>query len=390
MPAATAAAPRAQSTTGLFIAAFLSTFLFGCISTFWGLVVPTLEGSLGKEAVPNILLANSIGLVLGSLLVGPVIDRLGKKVALAGGMLLVAAGVAGLGMINSAEAAIAMAVMIGAGGSVIVTAANALISDISELRGTWLNLINNAFAVGATLGSIVIPGMIAGGFQKVAWGLAGIAGLALLFFLALPFPLPLAAGGGPRTSAGRLLGDPLLWALAVMLFLYVGCEGTVWYWLNKYLITNLKFDAGAAGRTLSLFPIGIIIGRAVCSWLLMRVDALKLTLVFSAAIAITYTGILLVEDHNAVRLFVFLAGLAMAPLFPTILAATGAAFSQATGTAMGLVITGGWLGYVAIPPSIGRVSELHTGLFLTTGAAVVMILTNVVALRLAARRAAVP
>ncbi len=103
--------------TGLFIAAFAGAFLFGCISAFWGLVVPTLESSLGKEAVPNILLANSIGLVVGSLVVGPVIDRSGKKMAMSGGMLLVAAGVSGLGMVNSAAAAMAMAVMIGAGGS---------------------------------------------------------------------------------------------------------------------------------------------------------------------------------------------------------------------------------------------------------------------------------
>ena len=387
MPATATGSPRAQSGAALFVAAFIGAFLFGCISAFWGLVVPTLEGSLGKEAVPNILLANSIGLVVGSLLVGPVIDRLGKKMALSGGMLLVAAGVGGLGMVETAAGAMAMAVMIGAGGSAIVTAANALISDISEMRGTWLNLMNNAFAVGAALAPIVISSMIASGFQKVAWGLAGFAGLALIFYLTLRFPPPLAAGGGPRTSAGTLLGDPLLWVLAVMLFLYVGCEGTVWYWLNKYLVANLHYSASAAGFTVFLFAVGIIVGRAICSWLLMRMDALKLTLAASLAIAVTYTGILLVSDTNAVRVFVFLAGLSMAPLFPTILAATGAAFSQATGTAMGLVITGGWLGYVAIPPSIGRVSELHTGLFLASGAAVLMAVTNVVALRLAAGRA---
>ncbi len=64
-----------------------------------------------------------------------------------------------------------------------------------------------------------------------------------------------------------------------------------------------------------------------------------------------------------------------------------AAFSQSTGTAIGLVITGGWLGYVAIPPTIGRAKELRKGLFVTSGAAVLMALANVATLWLAAGRA---
>lgn len=381
-----AAAPQSHRGAGLFIAAFAGVFLFGCISSFWGMVVPSLEKSLGS--VVNILLGNSVGLVVGSLFVGPVIDRLGKKMALSGGMLLVTVGVAGLGVVNTAGMAMAMAVLIGAGGSAIVTAANALVSDIARMRGTWLNLMNNAFAVGGALAAVIIPSMIAGGFQRVAWGLAVLAGLALAYYLALRFPPPLAAGGGPRTSAGALLGDPLLWAFAVMLFLYVGCEGTMWYWMNKYLTSEqyLGFEATRAGWIFFLFPIGIIVGRAISSWLLLRMDTLKLTLAASMAIVVTYTALLLVRDANAVRLFIFLSGVTMGPLFPTILAATGSAFSTATGTAMGLAITGGWLGYLFIPPNIGRLADLHTGLFLVSGAAVLLAVTNVVALRLAAGR----
>src|SRR5512140_3112066 len=109
----------------LLIAAFLGTFMFGVFSAFWGMMVPEIEKKVGKAA--TILLANSIGLVIGSILSGPVIDQLGLKVALAVGILFVAVGVFLLGRVNSMGAGFLTALLVGIGGSAIVTAANSLV-----------------------------------------------------------------------------------------------------------------------------------------------------------------------------------------------------------------------------------------------------------------------
>src|SRR6185503_19094131 len=150
--------------TSLLVAAFIGSLMFGVFSAFWGMIVPEIEKKVGKAA--TILLANSVGLVIGSILSGPVIDQLGTKVALAAGIGLVAVGVFVLGRVNSVAPGFIMALLVGIGGSAIVTGANALVPDIATTdaaRWLWGNLINNFFAVGAFITPIVLARLIAGG-----------------------------------------------------------------------------------------------------------------------------------------------------------------------------------------------------------------------------------
>ena len=209
--------------------------------------------------------------------------------------------------------------------------------------------------------------------------------LVFVYYLVIGFPPPKAAGSDMTAGAGEVMNHSLFWILALMLFLYVGCEGTVWYWLNKYLTQELNFSAKAAGNTVSLFAIGIIAGRVISSFLLGQnlMAPLVLTLLGAIGIAVSYTGVLMAREQSTVRLLATLAGVSMAPLFPTILAAVNIHFTQNTGTAIGLAITGGWLGYVFIPPSIGYVAQLRKGMFITSAAAVMLVAANLIALAIA-------
>ena len=369
----------------LLVAAFLGTFMFGVFSAFWGMVVPEIEKKLGKAA--TILLANSVGLVIGSLISGPLIDQQGTKVTLALGIGLVAVGVFGLTRVGSLAPGFVMALLVGIGGSAIVTAANALVPQIAttdEARGLWGNIVNNFFAVGAFVAPLALSRMIAKGTSLRSIGnVLGVMALIIFgYYLVISFPPPPAVGSSLTEGAGQVLSSGLFWILALMLLLYVGCEGTVWYWLNKYMTQELGIEAKAAGNTVSLFAIGIIVGRIISSYLLGGgvMGPLPLTLIGAIGIAITYTGLLFVRGLGAVRLLAVLAGVSMAPMFPTILAATGIHFTQNTGTAIGLAITGGWLGYVFIPPSIGYFKNLRTGMFITSGAAVLLVVANFIAL----------
>jgi fucose permease len=53
----------------------------------------------------------------------------------------------------------------------------------------------------------------------------------------------------------------------------------------------------------------------------------------------------------------FVAGLFMASVYPTTLGVLAGRFTGAQGAALGLAITCGWLGSVAISPSLGYVAE---------------------------------
>ena len=77
---------------------------------------------------------------------------------------------------------------------------------------------------------------------------------------------------------------------------------------------------------------------------------------------------------------VFLAGLAMAPVFPTTLGVVGARFTGDTAaTAIGTAVTFGWLGLVVSSPIIGGIAgadpkRLKKALLILPAASVIMLL----------------
>jgi fucose permease len=78
---------------------------------------------------------------------------------------------------------------------------------------------------------------------------------------------------------------------------------------------------------------------------------------------------------------VFIAGLSMAPVFPTTLAITGAAFPRMTGTALGFVITCGWAGLAVSSWIIGAIAgpdprRLKKALLLFPASSVLMVILN--------------
>jgi fucose permease len=288
--------------------------------------------------------------------------------------------------------------MIGMGGSAIVTGANAVVPEVADTdaaRGNWGNIINNFFAVGAFVSGYAFGILMGRNFtlSQLATALGVIGIVVCVYYLLIKFPPPKAAGVSMTAGAGPILGRGLFWALAASLFFYVGCEVSVWQWLNKYLTTELQISAPAAGVTIAAFAVGIIIGRIISSVLLARnvLGPLPLTLIGAIGIVLSFTGLLLGQDLLLVRVLAGIAGACMGPLFPTLLAATAINFPQNTGTALGLAITGGWLGAVFIPPAIGYVrswglvSDVRTALFLVSGAAVLLVLMNVIALGLSGK-----
>jgi MFS family permease len=78
---------------------------------------------------------------------------------------------------------------------------------------------------------------------------------------------------------------------------------------------------------------------------------------------------------------VFSTGLAMAPVFPTTLGIVGDVFTKATGTAMGIVITSGWIGLVVSAPIIGAIAgkdpaRLKIALLMFPAYSMLMVLVN--------------
>jgi len=109
--------------------------------------------------------------------------------------------------------------------------------------------------------------------------------------------------------------------------------------------------------------------------------------------AVTTYAMLQVSSPFMAGVIVFLAGVAMAPVFPTTLAMVGDAFPKMTATAMGIVITFGWVGLAVSSRIIGAIAgddpaRLKTALLVLPAASILMILVNLAIRPLMARKAA--
>jgi fucose permease len=175
--------------------------------------------------------------------------------------------------------------------------------------------------------------------------------------------------------------------LGLFLFLYVGCEVGIWNWLPRHLIAQGITESRALNILSLGFALGLLIGRVGVSPILIRVPAVTVTLFASVAMAVTTFLILRTKQPTTAFALVFLAGISMAPVFPTTLAIVGDTFPRMTGTAIGVVITCGWAGLAVSSRIIGGIAggdplRLKKALLVIPVSAVLM-----VGLNLAIRRA---
>jgi MFS family permease len=147
--------------------------------------------------------------------------------------------------------------------------------------------------------------------------------------------------------------------------------------LPRHLIAQ-GIPESRALNILSLgFALGLLIGRVGVSPILIRVPAITVTLVASMAMAVTTLLMLRTRKPAMALVLVLLAGVSMAPVFPTTLAIVGTAFPRMTGTAMGFVMTCGWIGLAVIGAIAGGDPlRLKKALLLIPASSVLMVGMN--------------
>ena len=364
----------------LALAAVLSIFVYGIIAAMLGTIMPTF--ALSAEQKGTVALAQALGLVVSSIAAGPLIDLRGKKTALVLGLSLTTVSLLLLTQVDTFGAVGGLFFLLGVGGGMIVTAGNALANDIDAARrAPVLNIINLFFGLGGMLTPLIAANLLNDDRVSILYFAAGLAAITLLVEILTRMPKPSGTVTFKASEAKLVLARPTLYLLALMLFFYVACEVGMWNWLKQYLITQ-SIDAKTAGNILSLgFALALLIGRIVVSPILLRVSSINVTLFSAVCMAIATFAMLRTTSATGAWIAVFCAGLAMAPVFPTTLALVGDAFPNMTASAMGIVITCGWIGLAVSSPIIGYVagadnSHLGTALLIIPVFAAAMIVVN--------------
>ena len=196
----------------VFAAACITILLFGILFLTLGSVLPLLTtkfhiSDVNKGALVSLL---PIGLLAGSLIFGPIVDRYGYKILLVISILLAAIALVGLIYTGSFVILQVCIFVTGFAGGILNGGANALVSDISkEDKGANLSLLGVFFGIGA-LGTPLLLGLLSKYYQysTIISGVALFMLLAVIYLFLIPFPAPKQAQEFPLRSGIKLLKDP--------------------------------------------------------------------------------------------------------------------------------------------------------------------------------------
>ena len=345
----------------VFAAACVGMLVFGIVVTTLGAVLPSIIQRLGLDRTQagSLLSLMTLGILAGSLVFGPVVDRRGYKGMLAAAVVLIALGLEGIAFAPSIALLAVAAIIIGFGGGVMNGGTTALVADIStEGRAAALAYLGVFFGIGA-FGVPLVLGLLRERFSDagVVAGIGALVVLVLAYYAAIRFPEPKQPQGFPLRHAAALLRDPVIVLLGVILFFESGMEITVGGWTATYVNQELGLSPERALYLLSLYWLGMTGGRWLSGWLLKRVSTVAVLL---SSLSVAFAGALLLigaRTTASAGAATLLAGAGFAAVFPVILGYVGDRYERLSGTAFGVVLVMALMGGTAMPYVTGVLGD---------------------------------
>ena len=282
-----------------------------------------------------------LGILLGSVIFGPVIDRYGYKRLMIVATLVTVAGLELLAFCSSASVARISIFIIGFGGGILNGISNALVSDASTDKNRSSNL--SILGVFYTIGAITIPLLFATLSKSISYtpivaGAGVMMTLTILYYAFVEFPKGKFKQGIPFKKVLSMAKEPVLLLLSFTLFFQSGIEGIASNWTSSYLELEKGFDKESALYALSLIIMGIGIGRIVLGFLLRKISK---NIILTVSIFIAAIGTLLMyllSSQAAVSAGTFMIGLGLASTFPIVLSEVGEKYKGMSGTAFSFAL----------------------------------------------------
>jgi len=355
-----------------------ATFFFmGVVSMAWVARIPEIRDAngLNNGQLGLILLASTIGALIGAQLAGRLVHSYGTKAVIRVAIIIMPVGLILMGLSTSPLTLIAGLFIMGLGYSSMDISSNTQAVVIEKLMGRRVMSSFHALWSSGAFATTVLGGSIAKHVTPRA-NLVGV-GIACFFLfipavrLLLPATLDEHDGGDEETQAKiPLFGKSVLplWGMGIGLLGGLIAEGASSDWGAILLRDNMGFGIGVNASAFAVFSLAMITARFMGDRTLDYFGPRKTVLYggylgglgLGLGIAI---GVPLSTSHPLVALVIVnigfaCAGIGIGPMFPAYILAASEVPGMASSVAIARVGVIGLFGYFIGPSVTGALAQL--------------------------------
>ena len=353
----------------VFTAACIGMCFFGVSMITLGSVLPSLTLKLGLNGLQTISLVTflPLGMLIGSLIFGPIVDRFGHTALLVPSCILVLLGMEGLAFLESIPLLQASIVGIGLGGGILNGETNALVADISGKaeKGSRLSFLGMFYGLGA-LGIPMLLGALSKHFayETILQGIGVIMLVGILFCIPVRFPAPKQAQGFPIKKGLGLLKESSLLLLSLVLFFQSGIEGVCNNWSTSYFGQVTAIPADRALLALTCMVIGLTIARILQVIIFKKIKPEKVLPYSLILTAIGFGLLTFSPDFIRAAAGMTIVGAGLSATYPVILSVIGNRYPSLSGTAFSIALAIALVGQTTMNGLMGMISLEVDGILL--------------------------
>jgi MFS family permease len=361
--------------SGRVLVLLLSAFgVFGLWAGCFTVLLADLSRDLGLSPGPLgvALFAGAASSIAAMGALGWIADRLGRKAFLVVVACFFAYGIVGLALTGSFAALVLVFIVVFSAGGLYDVGINAAAVDLEQLsQRRFMSFLHAAYSGGAVVGAVGAGALRSAGvsYQFVYPSLLVPLGALIVAFVATPLPRPGGAHGDDapaeavaegETQAGRwdlYCSVPLLLVAAIAVFGLLA-EGEMGHWSGIYLRDSLGLPALLGGSGVAVFYGAMALGRLATGWTVGRFGNRHTLLAAGSLVTFGMALALATTAPSLVIVGFLMVGLALAAIVPLAFSVAGDLVPERAASAISVVTTFGYGGFLLGPPLVGGLAEV--------------------------------
>lgn len=336
------------------------------LGSAWPMMYIDLNVPIHFAGIISMIVAG--GTVISSLFSARLINRFGVAAITTISVLMTASALLGFSYSQHFIFLCLLAIPLGLGAGCVDAALNNYVA--LHYKAKHMNWLHCFWGVGASIGPIIMAKYLAlgkswaDGYNTIGW-----IQVCLVIILLISIQLWIKNGKEQhaegelepkKNSLKKLLGVKGVKSASIVFFCYCAIEATFGLWGASYLVFARSVEPEYAARLVSIYYIGITLGRFGSGFMTEKFSNQQLVYLGQGGIVIGLVVLCLPFNASLMPGF-FLIGLGCAPIFPSLLHETPRNFGKRHSQAiMGTQMASAYIGITIMPLLFGKMASYLT------------------------------